>query len=358
MSHIAWFIDIVSGRAQGIGPGGIRALLRVASWPMVGIVAVRNAMYHRGVIRSARVTVPVVSVGNITVGGTGKTPLVAWLAGWFRRNGHCPAILSRGYGSPGPGLPNDEAIELAMRLDGDGGGEKIPHLQNPDRVALAQRVVTEQLGDRIILDDGFQHRRLARDLDIVLLDATQPFGFGHLLPRGLLRESVCYLRRADVVILTRVSAVSAERREELHETVRRLASDAVLAELTHRPTELMRANGTRVPLTSLAGRPVAAFCGIGNPRAFLDETLAECGVRRVAEWIFPDHHRWTDQWRTELARRVAAIPERPDAVLCTAKDIARCPDVFELSDVPLFAVLMEIEWMTGREALEEKLKAL
>ena len=124
---------------------------------------------------------PVISVGNITTGGTGKTPMVAWLARWFRNQDVRVALVSRGYRAEAEGQ-NDEARELATLLP------DVPHLQNPDRVAAARIAIDELETQLIILDDGFQHRRIHRDLEIVLIDALQPFGFGHVLPRGLLRE--------------------------------------------------------------------------------------------------------------------------------------------------------------------------
>ncbi len=155
--------------------------VRVFEVPYRLLVETRNRHYDRAADAAKRVPVPVVSVGNLTTGGTGKTPMVAWLARWFQQRGLRPVIVSRGYGSQN-GQPNDEARELAEQLP------DVPHLQDADRVRGAQQAIAQHGAQVILLDDGFQHRRLHRDLDIVLVDALQPFGSEHLLPRGLLRS--------------------------------------------------------------------------------------------------------------------------------------------------------------------------
>ncbi|MBU6174878.1 MAG: tetraacyldisaccharide 4'-kinase, partial [Planctomycetes bacterium] len=166
-------------------------MLWCASQPYAAAVTLRNWAFDRGFKKTIGVEIPVVSVGNLTAGGTGKTPTVAFLAKWFRAQNKRVAILSRGYGAGSDGR-NDEAKELEITLP------DVPHLQSPDRIASA-RIAVDELGmELLLLDDGFQHRRIGRDLDIVLLDAREPFGFGHLLPRGLLREPLRSLKRADV----------------------------------------------------------------------------------------------------------------------------------------------------------------
>ena len=173
-----------------------RCLLSAVEVPYTWAVRWRNYGYDHGQSPSQRVSVPVISVGNLSMGGTGKTPLVAWIAQRLQQRGVRVTLVSRGYGAVA-GKPNDEALELEQKLPG------VPHLQNPDRVAAAQKGIAELGSQAILLDDGFQHRRLARDLDIVLLDAVEPFGFGHVFPRGTLREPISGLRRADLVALSR-----------------------------------------------------------------------------------------------------------------------------------------------------------
>src|SRR5262249_31150078 len=191
--------------------------------------------------------------------------------------GLCVAILSRGYGSAAG--RNDEALVLEENLP------DVPHLQGPDRVALAAAAVEELESEGLVLDGGFQHRRLARGLDPVLLRATKPRGHGHLLPRGLLREPRSGLRRAGVVVLTRCD--QATDLDRLRREVARLAPGVPVAETTHRPSSLVNGDGDAAGLGTLAGRPVAAFCGLGNPEAFC-RTLAGCGADVCAFRTFPD----------------------------------------------------------------------
>ena len=164
-----WSVD---GAAARWPPS--RGLLAAAEIPYAAAVRRRNQHYDRP-DACQRVPVPVVSVGNLTLGGTGKTPMVEWLARWFQAQGVRVALVSRGYGSRA-GRPNDEALELAQCLPG------VPHVQNPDRVAAARQAIDAHQAQLILLDDGFQHRRLARDLDLVLVDALEPVGFGHVFP--------------------------------------------------------------------------------------------------------------------------------------------------------------------------------
>ena len=174
------FRDLVSGRRRGIGASVLRAALRVAEVPYGLAMLWRNRRYDRDLARTHRVEVPVVSVGNLTLGGTGKTPMVEWIARHLRAQNVRVTLISRGYGAEA-GAANDEALELEQKLP------DVPHLQNPDRVAAARTAVDKLDCQLILLDDGFQHRRLGRDLDIVLLDALEPFGFGHVFPGGMLR---------------------------------------------------------------------------------------------------------------------------------------------------------------------------
>ncbi|HWC89722.1 MAG TPA: tetraacyldisaccharide 4'-kinase, partial [Pirellulales bacterium] len=208
------FHDLVSGRRRGPAATLTRGLLRVAETPYALAMRGRNWVYDHRYQTIEHVDVPVISVGNLTLGGTGKTPLVAWIARWLREHDVRVALVSRGYGATADAL-NDEALELEDRLP------DVPHLQNPDRASAAHLAVEEFDCQAIVLDDGFQHRRLARDLDIVLLDACEPFGFGHVFPRGTLREPVCGLRRAHVVVLSRADMADAAQRAAIRQRVLR-----------------------------------------------------------------------------------------------------------------------------------------
>ena len=201
----AGFRALISGQRRGVQAAVLRGLLRAAETPYTLAVRWRNRQYDRGRKPVERVDVPVISVGNLTLGGTGKTPLVEWLARWFRQRGVRVTIISRGYGAEA-GARNDEALELEQKLP------DVPHVQNADRVAAAKMAIEEFDCQLILLDDAFQHRRIHRDLNIVVVDALEPFGFGHVFPRGALREPLSGLRRADMVVLSRADLVQPAER--------------------------------------------------------------------------------------------------------------------------------------------------
>jgi tetraacyldisaccharide 4'-kinase len=208
----------------------------------------------------------------------------------------------------------------------------------------------------LLLDDAFQHRRLARDLDIVLLDALEPFGYGHLLPRGLLREPVENLNRAHVIGLSRADAVSPSRREEIREQVQKLAPAALWIELAHEPRGLTSSSGSRPELSKLRGQKVAAFCGIGNPAGFR-HTLSQCGVDVATMREFSDHCPYTPGIVRELEAWLASTAlGEIRAVLCTRKDLVKIPRE-KLAGVPLLAVDVELEITRGREEFEQRLTA-
>lgn len=341
--------DLLSGRRRGLGPTLLRAGLACLEPAYCAAIWWRNRRYDRRPELTHRVPAPVVSVGNITTGGTGKTPLVAWLARWFRQRNVRVAVISRGYGAE-DGALNDEALELEIRLP------DVPHLQNPDRVAAAQIALEELESQLLLLDDAFQHRRIARDLDIVLLDALQPFGFEHVLPRGLLREPLSGLKRADVVALSRADQVDAARRSELQERVEQYAPDAAWIECAHRPTRLVNCRGEARDLAELAREPAAAFCGIGNPAAF-QRTLDQAGVHVVGFHDFPDHHPYASEDVDQLAAWLDQLPTPPAAILCTVKDLVKL-QTLRLAGVPLWAVEIELAMLRGEEALVPRLERL
>lgn len=334
------FLDLVSGRARGVGPACARGGLWLASQGYRLGVAWKN--WRSGRRDGFRAAVPVISIGNLTVGGTGKTPCVELIARWFRDRDTRPVILSRGYGSQSG--PNDEALVLEENLP------DVPHLQGVDRVALAQTAVEELEAELILLDDGFQHRRLHRDLDIVLVDATNPWGYGHLLPRGLLREPTSSLRRAGVVIVSKCRQAGPESLHATTEHVgRRTTAPVVLAD--HVPVEWRRADGSVKPPTSFAGRPVAAFCGLGSPESFR-ATLRELGVEPALWQAFPDHHSYRRDDVEALTRWALALPG-DGVVLTTQKDAVKLR-LAELAGRELWSlrVGMALRHGPGHDALE------
>jgi tetraacyldisaccharide 4'-kinase len=342
------FRDIVSGRRRGWAAFTARGILSLAERAYRAAITWRNRRFDQGRADVQRVDVPVISVGNLTLGGTGKTPLVAWLARWYRRRHVRVTLISRGYGAK-TSLSNDEFRELAARLP------DVPHLQNPDRVAAAWIAIDELETQLILLDDGFQHRRLARDLDIVLVDATEPFGYERVFPRGMLREPIASLRRADVIALTRCNLVSAEQRESLHRRIQSVAAQAVLVDVAQRPATLLTASGVERRLEEMPNGPILAFCGIGNPSAFR-QTLVAMGWPLDDMRVFPDHHDYDHATIVNLKRWASGHPQSK-AVICTHKDLVKIR-VDRLGPLPLFALTLQLEIGQGREDFEAKLQSL
>lgn len=338
---------LVSGERRGLWPQLQRAGLRLLSVAYDGGTRLRNALYERGWKASRRVAVPVVSIGNLTLGGTGKTPCVEYVARFYRQRDVRVAILSRGYGSTG-GL-NDEALVLEENLP------DVPHLQGSDRVALAETAVEELDSEVLVLDDGFQHRRLARQLDVLLLDATNPWGHGYVFPRGLLRETPRGLRRADVVIVTRSDQVEPDERQRVRAAITRLDATVPVVESTHRPVALVDAEQRAGSLDRLKEEPVAAFCGLGNPEAFR-RTLLDLGARVVDFRTYPDHHAYTradvDDLRTWARRQPA------DGLLVTTqKDLVKLR-LTQLGERELWALRIELQITAGQDVLDSQLSAV
>jgi len=319
------FRRTISGEARGIGPSCARTALATAEPGYRAVVALRNALFDRGWKAVHRVPRPVVSVGNLTTGGTGKTPVVAWLADLLRRrlDGEI-AILTRGYKSREGA--SDEAI-LLDRLLNDGDAPDVHVIINPDRVAAVRGAIAAHLNLKaFVMDDGFQHRRLHRDIDLVLIDATNPFGHGHLLPRGLLREPVAALRRADVVLITRVDQSAAGVVEEVERSLRRVNIRAPVFRCSHAITSFRDADGHAVSNEVLQQKRVVAFAGIGNPESFR-ALLMRAGCNVVATRWFGDHHAYSAADIAEIAKLAG---EHGAMAITTAKDAVKIPIDFEM----------------------------
>lgn len=336
------FKRLTDGSLRGPGPAVARLTLAGIAVPYGWIVAARNGAYDRGLLTVHDGGVPIVSIGNLTLGGTGKTPLVAWAARTLAAAGRRPAIVSRGYGAK-RGEVSDEAAELAIVVPG------VPHVADRDRVAGA-RTAASRGADVVVLDDGFQHRRLARNLDVVAIDATDPFGGGRLFPRGLLREPQRALRRADAVVLTRAAAVDAESREAIRRAViaaRAGDSSMLWAEASHRPVALRDHGGGLHDLDRIRGRRVAAFAGIGNPAAFR-ATLAGLGGDIAAYTPFADHHAYRDADLQALADTARA--SHADLAITTLKDLVKVRRL-DLGGIPLMALEIAATFSVGGDEL-------
>lgn len=304
-------------------------LLRWALWPfaaMYGTAAwLRAWAYRAGVMRAKRLHGTVVSVGNITVGGTGKTPMTAWVAERFLDSGRKVAVLARGYGAPENRASgqagsrragwNDEIALLDERLGGRAQfGVGVNRFEKGRELEAAGV-------DCFILDDGFQHQQLARDADIVMIDAANSFGGGHLLPAGRLREPLSALRRASIIVIHRT-----EKAPALEAKIRRYSA----APIYFSQTKLMGIEAfgeTEVTAAPAQRQKFFAFCGIGNPAAFIAD-LKKWDISVAGQRFFRDHHRYTSEDLGRLAQE--AMSSGAEALLCTEKDTYDLPAGVEM----------------------------
>jgi tetraacyldisaccharide 4'-kinase len=320
-------------------------LLRAGLWPLSLVyglaVRLRNAAFDHGLREVHRLGVPVVSVGNLTVGGTGKTPLVVWLVERARALGRRPGVLARGYGRA-PGAPlNDEGLLLEARFPG------LPQVQDPDRVAGGRRLCREHEVDLLLLDDGFQHRRLGRDLDLVCADAARPFDRGMLLPAGDLREPATGLRRAGAVVMTRAGGLDPARIDRSIAALRRAAGRALPVFVSeHAPVDLLAAETGRVESPdALRGRRVHLLSAIARPAAF-ERSVAALGAEVRARHARRDHHVHD---AAEVRALAAAARADGAELLVTEKDAVKLGAV----DAPYLVLRIGLRFLRGEPSPAE-----
>jgi tetraacyldisaccharide 4'-kinase len=352
---------VIGGWHEARESAGRRLLLAPLaplSWAFGGVGAVRRFLYRTGLLPSARAPIPVISVGNLAVGGAGKTPVTLHLAALLVSRGHRPAILSRGYGGSGRGPrivsrgdgrgpvlsaaeAGDEPVLLARRLP------DVAVLAGPSRAELASLAARELGRDVALLDDGFQHLALSRDLDLVVLDGGSPFGNGRLLPRGPLREGPKALARAHLAWITKVDegdpavveAAAARARE---------ATGREPVRSRYRVAGLLAAGLDRIhPAGSLAGCRVGLLAGLARPDSFRRTVLA-AGAEVAFAALFPDHHRFTAAEVEAALARLA--PEGADLLVLTEKDAVRLPPGV-LADGRLAVLRVDTEVVGGAESL-------
>jgi tetraacyldisaccharide 4'-kinase len=365
-------IDVIMGRREGTLAALFGAFLQVCSYLFSGLVQLRLWLYRHRILRDQPLGCLVVVVGNLTVGGTGKTPIVEMFARALRDRGRKVAILSRGYKSKAPPLwkkwwfalnhtepepprivsdgrrvlldselAGDEPYMLARNLPG------VVVLVDKDRVKAGAYAIKRFGCDTLVLDDGFQYLPLKGRLNLLLVDKTNPFGNGFLLPRGILREPVKHLKRASYVFLTKSRGV---RDEELEGVIRKFNPEAEIIECAHKPQYLQRLDtGERTPLAALAGRRVCALSGIAAPESF-EAFLRETGAKLVHVRRFLDHYRFTHEDLGEVFAEAQAAGA--ELVITTEKDAVRISPE-EKFPLPLHYLRLEIEILRGAADFQE-----
>ncbi len=298
----------------GAAGAAARLLLHIPGKLYGEAMRLRRALYAKNILASAAAPVPVISVGNLTAGGTGKTPLVVLLADHFLARGKRPAILLRGYRAGSDGAGSDEAA-LYRRLCPEALLRVGPNRADSARDAAAAGA------DILLMDDGFQHRRLRRDLDIVLIDALSPWGGGNTIPGGLLREPPAALAAAHVLVITRSDQVAASALAALASRLGTIAPGAALFTARHEPARLRSAGGGELPLETLQGKEVVLLSGIARPEAFA-KTLRALGAGIGASFTENDHRHFSNSF---VEKALACAQARGALLVTTEKDEGKLP---------------------------------
>lgn len=335
-------------------PSGRRPIAAALAGAYRGVITAREWLYRRGILASRMIGCPVVSIGNLTVGGTGKTPAVELAVRTLKGLGHKPAVVSRGYRRRSRGV-QVVADDASIRLEGEDAGDEpfllarrlpgvpvIVGVNRAEAVALARQRFDVTA---IVLDDGFQHRTLVKDVEIVMARARRPWGNGRLLPAGPLREPLQALARAHVVVAA--GAATLEEAAEVAAAIARYAPGTPMVTARYVPVECWEAQRVQpIPFGQLAGTRLLAFAGIASPSGF-QSTLEELGVRVEGPVIFSDHHWYRERDLAALEARAAA--RGLQGLVTTEKDWVRlrplrpCP-------LPLYVVSVKLELVSGHAA--------
>jgi tetraacyldisaccharide 4'-kinase len=344
------YLSIIREERKGTFPSLVLLLLSPPSYLYHALLRFRELLYRYGMLRSVKLPVPVISVGNITVGGTGKTPFLEFLAKFLLDRGKKVAILSRGYAGikVGGNRVNDEYLELSKRLP------SVPVLLGKDRLSSAREALKNYNPDCLLLDDGFQHWKLARNLDVVVIDGMQPFGNGGLVPAGILREPLSSLKRASLIILSRTDLCRPQEIQTTKKHLDEINSHIPVLEAVHHPLHLEDATGRCLETPWLRGKRLYAFCGIGNPKSF-EKTLRLLGADIVRFKDFPDHHHYG---RNELAAIDSEASKLGvDAIVTTQKDFVKINATPNQAwGKPILSLRVEMRITSGLDVLSKKLE--
>jgi tetraacyldisaccharide 4'-kinase len=358
---------LVSGEERAWWASSARTGLWALSGIYAGIVSGYRAGFDLGLLKTTRLPCPVLGIGNITVGGTGKTTTVRWLVRRLQEWGVHPAVLSYGYRAgagkkernavtvvAGPegirtpvSLSGDEPQMLARSLPG------VPVLIGRKRIYSGQQAWDEFRADACVLDDSFQYWRLEKDLELLLVNAANPFGYGHLLPRGMLREPLRGLRRAGGVILTHAAAVSTDERQRLRARIEKLKPGIAVAEAVHEPVRLRdHQSGALLGTETLREGRWLALSGLGQPESF-ENSLVQLGAREAAPARFRDHHAYTVEELEEARARVRS--EGLAGIVTTEKDAVKIPAEW-LEGCNCAVLEVDLRFLSGQEQIERLLR--
>ncbi len=370
-------VDVIYGRESGPAARAWGAVLFLLSLLFSGLTRLRRLLYRNRILRAQHLGCLVVVVGNLTVGGTGKTPVVEKLARTLHGKGRKVAILSRGYKSKkeplfrkwfrllthqppapprvvsdgttvfhDPEIAGDEPYMLARNLPG------VVVVTDKDRVKAGQFAIRKYGVDTLILDDGFQYYQLQDHLQLLLVDKTNPFGNGHLLPRGILREPIHQMKRASYVFLTKSEEPASP---DLIRVLEKHRPEREWIECAHRPKYLQSVfNGDQLPLDRIRGKRIGALSGIAVPESF-EAFLGELGASAIVPFRFLDHHWFTERELREVRRSIAT--HELDLLITTEKDAVRINEDFD-PGLPFYFLRVEINLLSGAQNFEEAVRRI
>jgi tetraacyldisaccharide 4'-kinase len=347
-----FYYNLVSGHSKGWIAAVLRAVLSILATIYSLIIRLRNLLYNQRVFKIHHNETPVISIGNITLGGTGKTPLVIWLCNYLHKQNLSCAILTRGYKTQTKTKTSNNTTINTITDEPAVLSENCRHVEvivDPDRVAGAAKAIEEFGAKVLIMDDGFQHRRLARDLDIVTIDATQPFGYGKIFPAGLLREPPTSLGRADAVVITRCDQISEPELGKIKNKLLTINPKLLIAQSIHAAANIISTDNSETSVEQLNGSKIFAFCGIGNPNSFIT-TIEALGAEITGSKIYNDHHQYTQSNLVDIYTQAGLAGA--EFILTTQKDWTKIkPLKPDIEDIRLAYMVVEIKFIAGRDKL-------
>lgn len=348
-----YLFHLATDQIHGVIPTTIKLCLLLLSWVYGFALKVLLLCYQLKIFSRYSLPKPVVSIGNMTLGGSGKTPFIEWLAkGLKEKQAKKPVVLIRGYMERGDSRENsDEANLLRESL------ENIPVVVGRDRVKKAKEAMGKYPADIFLLDDGFQHWRLKRDLDIVLINASNPFGNGQLIPRGILREPLSSLKRAGAIVLTKTD-LGRENLQSLKERLRRINPSCLLAEAVHRPAGFVDIRRNQIfDMAFLKGKTICSLCSIGDPKSF-EYSLKTLGADIKKSFIFMDHHVYT----VEDIKAVVDFCAQNDVkiLVTTQKDAVKLRSFLNRFNeaLSLLSLKIKLDIVSGKDEIESRVSHL
>ena len=353
-----YLLKVIKGEKNRFLDKIVKFILTILEVVYLVIIKIRKVFYKIGIFKSKKIDIKTISVGNITTGGTGKTPVVEKLASELAKKEKKVGILSRGYHSEGDSpliisdgskilteinKAGDELYMMASHLSG------IPIVKGKDRYKAGELAVSEFDLDMLVVDDSFQHLQLDRDLDIVVIDALTPFGYGHLLPRGILREPLSSLKRSDIVVISRSDQVTEKKIKEIRERVYNYNSEVNIYTSNHCPDKInslaLNSENEIEELSELKGKKALALSGIGNPESFV-KSLEELDVEVVETAIYPDHYNYDEDDVMDIMMK--AELNKVDFIITTEKDAVKFDEEiltnFSKMDTDLYSLGIELKF--------------